>query len=143
MEDAIDLIYDDIATTSGDDIVSTAMQFLGCHYRSGGTTPSGFDCSGFTSYIYRLNDMKLTHSSSAQISEGTRVGRYDLQPGDLVFFAGRGGRGGIGHVGIVVEAYDDGTFSFIHASNGKGVTIDRSTMAYYSSRYRGACRVVD
>jgi len=144
MEEEIDMIYHGIESTSGDEIVATALQYLGCRYRSGGTSPSGFDCSGFTRFIYSLNDMNLPHSSSAQIGEGLRVGRFDLQPGDLVFFSGRGAGGSIGHVGIVMEAYDDGNFRFIHASNSKGVTIDDfASSSYYTARYRGACRVLN
>ena len=70
------------------------------------------------------------------------VNRRDLQTGDLVFFTGRNARGGVGHVGIVVDVNADGTFTFIHASTSKGVRVSESTESYYVNRYVGARRVM-
>ena len=74
--------------------------------------------------------------------DGVRVQRNDLQPGDLVFFQGRSGRGGIGHVGIVTRVNADNTFHFIHSACSSGVTESKNTESYYSRRYVGACRVL-
>jgi cell wall-associated NlpC family hydrolase len=105
-------------------------------------SPRGFDCSGFTSYVFKRFGINLDRSSRGQISDGVRVQRNDLQPGDLVFFQGRSGRGGIGHVGIVTRVNADNTFHFIHSACSSGVTESKNTESYYSRRYVGACRVL-
>ena len=128
----------------GREIVKSAMKYLGSPYRSGHMSPkSGFDCSGFTSYIFRQFGYTLHRSSSGQIANGRRVERDDLRPGDLVFFNGRSVGKRVGHVGIVTEVKGDGKFNFIHSSNGKGVTVSSSEEAYYKRRYVGACRVLE
>lgn len=128
-----------------DGLINTAFKFLGTRYRSGMSGPGGFDCSGFTSYVYGLHDIHLTHNSSAQYNEGTHVNDVaQLQKGDLVFFGGtRGSSRSISHVGIVTEV-DPGSrsFKFIHASVSSGIKVDSSRDAYYSRRYVGACRVM-
>lgn len=123
-------------------LIDRAKGFIGCHYRPGGTGPHSFDCSGFTSFIYRMYGKELTHSSRAQYGEGEHVETQDLKPGDLVFFAGRRGGKNINHVGIVTEVLPDGRFRFIHATFKKGITIDLSSDDYYARRYVGACRVL-
>ena len=123
-------------------ILAYAHTFRGVRYRYGSAGPSSFDCSGFTSYVYRNFGYELNRSAYSQINDGTIVDRKSLQPGDLVFFSGRGGGARIGHVGIVVDT-DEGGFSFIHASVHKGITVSHSTESYYAPRYRGACRVVE
>ena len=105
-------------------------------------SPRGFDCSGFTSYVFKRFGIELDRSSRGQIFDGVRVKKNDLQPGDLVFFQGRSGRGGVGHVGIVTRVNDDNTFHFIHSACSSGVTESKNTESYYSRRYVGACRVL-
>lgn len=106
-------------------------------------SPKGFDCSGFTSYVYKEFGYKLNRTASGQLSNGTRVSRSELKPGDLVFFGGRGGGRGIGHVGIVTAVDGNGhDFTFIHASCSKGITENHSSNSYYKVRYRNACRVL-
>ena len=125
-----------------DQLISYAYRFRGTPYRYGASSPRGFDCSGFTSYVFKRFGISLDRSSRGQISDGVRVKRNDLQPGDLVFFQGRSGRGGIGHVGIVTRVNDDNTFHFIHSACSSGVTESKNTESYYSRRYVGACRVL-
>jgi len=126
-----------------DELLSYAYRFRGTPYRYGSSSPRGFDCSGFTSYVFKRFGISLDRSSSGQIKDGRRVSRKDLQPGDLVFFAGRSGKGRIGHVGIVTRVNDDNTFHFIHSACSRGVTVSKNTEAYYSRRYMGACRVLE
>ncbi len=125
-----------------DQLIDYAYRFRGTPYRYGASSPRGFDCSGFTSYVFKRFGINLDRSSRGQISDGVRVKRNDLQPGDLVFFQGRSGRGGIGHVGIVTRVNADNTFHFIHSACSSGVTESKNTESYYSRRYVGACRVL-
>lgn len=125
------------------DLLKEAKTHLGKRYRSGSKGPSAFDCSGFSSYVYRQFGYTLSASSSAQYYDGVEVKKNDLRPGDLVFFKGRGRNGGVGHVGIVVTAdNENGTFKFIHASTSKGIRIDNNNEPYYAARFVGARRII-
>jgi len=97
-------------------------------------SPSGFDCSGFTLYIYRQLGVRLPHSAADQFYLGTPVSRSDLLPGDLVFFETY--TQGPSHVGIYV-----GEGRFIHASSRRGISLDSLDSSYYASRYLGARRI--
>ena len=112
-------------------VVRFARHFLGVRYVYGGTSPRyGFDCSGFTRFVYAHFGISLPHYSGAQFDMGRRVSRRGLRPGDLVFFDG------IGHVGIYV-----GNGRFIHAPHtGTRVRI-QSLTGWYSSRFDGARRL--
>ena len=124
------------------DMILHAKEFIGLRYRRGGKTPKGFDCSGFTGYLFNQFGMKLNASSRSQYLQGDAVDAGALRPGDLVFFSGRrGGTKTVGHVGMVVEIHGDGTFSFIHSANSTGITISHSLEPYYKHRYVGARRV--
>ena len=125
-----------------DQVINYAYRFRGTPYRYGASSPKGFDCSGFTSYVFKRFGIDLDRSSRGQITDGVRVKKNDLQPGDLVFFQGRSGRGGVGHVGIVTRVNADNTFHFIHSACSSGVTESKNTEDYYSRRYVGACRVL-
>ena len=104
--------------TKGEEIVAYAMQFLGKPYVYGGSSPKGFDCSGFTSYVYKHFGYTLSRAASGQASEGTKVAKKDLQPGDLVIYKNQS-LTRIGHVGIYI-----GNNKMIHASEpGVGVII--------------------
>lgn len=124
--------------TTGAEVVEYAKQYLGYKYVSGGASPvSGFDCSGFTQYIYKHFGISLNRSSTAQIKNGVAVEKSDLQPGDLVIFNNNANTA-IGHVGIYI-----GDGNFIHASNpSDGVKITTLTTGYYQKRYVGARRVI-
>jgi cell wall-associated NlpC family hydrolase len=116
--------------------VKLAVQYKGKPYHYGGTSSRGFDCSGFTSYIYARLGRKLPHNASAQSRLGRSVSRSELKQGDLVFFRTRGGSR-VSHVGIYI-----GNNQFIHASSGRGrVRVDSLGSGYYSNRYLGARRV--
>lgn len=117
-------------------IVQTGRRFIGIPYRWGGTSrEGGFDCSGLTMTIYRLNGLDLPRSAHGQYRAGTRVERDRLEPGDLVFFA-TGPSGRITHVGIYT-----GRDRFIHAP-GRGKTIRLASLAtrYFRKHYSGARR---
>ncbi len=117
------------------DVVRTAYSYRGTPYRWGGSSRSGFDCSGFTSYLYRRQGVGLPHSASAQFRMGHKVGRGELKPGDLVFFETV--HKGISHVGMYV-----GNGHFVHASSRRsgGVRVDSLESGYYRERFRGARR---
>lgn len=125
------------------DLISEAKSHLGKKYRSGGKGPSAFDCSGFSSYVYRQFGFSLGASSRDQFKEGEKIDIKDLRTGDLVFFTGRNSKGGVGHVGIVVEADNEkGSFKFIHAATSGGIRID-TNKGYYGGRYLGARRIIN
>jgi len=115
-------------------VVGIAMQYLGTPYVWGGASPSGFDCSGFVMYVFAQVGISLPHYTVAQYNypDSVSVPRSQLQPGDLVFFAG------LGHVGIYV-----GNGQFIHAPHtGDVVRIDSLGGGWYSSEYDGAKRIL-
>lgn len=115
-------------------VVSIAMQYLGVPYVWGGASPSGFDCSGFVMYVFAQVGISLPHYTVAQWNypDAVSVPRDELQPGDLVFFAG------LGHVGIYV-----GNDEFIHAPHtGDVVRIDSLGEGWYAAEYDGAKRIL-
>ena len=111
-------------------VVGIAMQYLGRPYVWGGASPSGFDCSGFTMYVYAQVGVSLPHNAAMQFGMGVPVSRGDLQPGDLVFFYG------LGHVGLYI-----GGGSFIHAPHTGDVVKISSLSGSYASSYVGARRI--
>ena len=113
-------------------LVSYARRLLGVRYAYGGTSPrSGFDCSGFTRFVFAHFGIALPHYSAAQFDLGRRVSRKALRPGDLVFFDG------LGHVGIYL-----GRGRFIHAPHsGTAVSVD-PMRGWYASRFVGARRML-
>lgn len=116
-------------------LVEYSKQFIGTPYVSGGASPSGFDCSGFTYYVYSNYGVSLPRTAAGQAGLGIDVARNALVPGDLVFFDTYGG---ISHVGIYV-----GGDSFIHSTlPGDTVKISSMSSAYYSSRFICARRVL-
>lgn len=129
----------------GETLVKNALQYLGTRYSRGSSSPSGFDCSGFTSYVYRQEGVPILRDSRSQFTQGTPIASAtDLRKGDLVFFGGSRGSRSVGHVGIVTDVDpESGKFSFVHASSSKGVTVSESSEAYYSRRYMGARRIVE
>ncbi|HNX89603.1 MAG TPA: LysM peptidoglycan-binding domain-containing protein [Paludibacteraceae bacterium] len=128
--------------TLKDSIINYGKIYLSLPYRYGGTTPKGFDCSGFTSHVYGNFGINLNRSSREQASQFPEINKENLQTGDLVFFEGRRHNGVVGHVGIVTETKPNGEFNFIHSSIKKGVTISSSEEQYYASRYVKGGRVM-
>ncbi len=115
---------------SNEDLIQVALASRGIPYRWGGTTRRGFDCSGFTRYVYLTQrGIELPHSASGQARYGQRVAREALQPGDLVFFQTY--RRSISHVGIYI-----GDNKFVHAANSRSdVRVDTLASGYYERRY--------
>jgi len=125
-----------------DSIINFGKLFLNTPYRFGSPGTSSFDCSGFTSFVYRNFGYNLKRSSAEQAEQFDAVQPEELKTGDLVYFSGRSHSKRVGHVGIVVTKNDNGTFDFIHAAVHKGVTISNSDEPYYSRRFVKANRVV-
>ena len=120
---------------TGSDIVSKAKQYLGVPYKYGGSSPSGFDCSGFVYYVYRNLGINISRTQSVMYSQGTPISKSELKPGDLVFFKNTY-KSGISHVGIYV-----GDGQFIHSPHsGKTVSYANLYSDYYVEHYYGAAR---
>lgn len=132
------------STTLQDDIIQYGRQYLGKPYRYAGKGPNFFDCSGYTSFVFRKFGYRLDPSSAGQDRQiPTIARREELRAGDLVFFEGNRKNGRVGHVGIVTEAFSSGQFKFIHSSTTSGVIISSSTEPYYASRYLRGGRVLE
>ena len=123
----------------GQQIANFALGFLGSTYVYGGSSPSGFDCSGFSSYVYRNFGYTLTRNASGQYRDnGVQVNKASLAPGDLVFFSSNGGVS-VTHVGVYI-----GDDEFVHASRtGVGVVISRLDSSYYINVWYGAKRIIN
>jgi cell wall-associated NlpC family hydrolase len=122
---------DNAHTSSHRGVIGLALACRGIPYRWAGTSRSGFDCSGFTRYVFRKKGIDLPHNAAEQFEEGKRVKRSNIKPGDLVFFhtCGRG----VSHVGIYI-----GHGKFVHASSGGGeVRVDTLRSGYYHNRLVG------
>lgn len=129
--------------TSSSDVVNFARQFLGTRYSYGGASPSGFDCSGFTMYVYKQFGYSLPHTATGQWQSGYGTRIYsigELQPGDLVFFCdpSRSNGKACSHAGIYV-----GNGQHIHSSSSrsKGVIISDLTSGYYNTYFVGGIRL--
>ena len=119
-------------SSKGSEVLAYAMKFVGYPYVYGGSSPSGFDCSGFTSYVYKHFGVSLSRTAAGQYSNGTAVSRANLQVGDLVMFGSP-----INHVGIYA-----GGGRIVHAANpSRGVTTDTINSGYYNTHYVGARRI--
>lgn len=131
--------------TLADSIIEYAKLFIGVPYVRAGKGPNKFDCSGFTSFVFRHFGYELRATAMGQLNDGWKVivKPDELRRGDLVFYGGRKKKRDIYHVGIVVN--NDTVchrFTFIHATVKLGVTISSSTESYYIPRYITACRIL-
>lgn len=121
-----------------DDIISYAKKYLGVKYVWGGSSPKGFDCSGFVKYVYDHFGVTLNRNSASQAKNGTKVKKMELKPGDLVFFDTNGGLNRINHVGIYM-----GNGKMIHSSSHYGgVVITEINSGFYAKNYMTARRVL-
>ncbi len=128
--------YIGASSSPADAVLATAKKYIGVPYLWAGTTPEGFDCSGFTQYVFQQHGISLSRTTASQYLEGNFVAKSDLQPGDLVFFQNTY-RPGISHVGIYM-----GDGKFIHSSSSQGVVISSMSNSYWAARYYGARRVL-
>jgi len=125
------------SANSSTSLINSARSHLGTKYVYGGTTTSGFDCSGFTQYVFKQAGISIPRTTGQQFAAGTPVSRANLEVGDLVFF-NTSGRG-VSHDGIYI-----GGNNFIHASSSRGVMISSLSDPYYwGSRYIGARRLAN
>jgi peptidoglycan DL-endopeptidase CwlO len=124
------------STLTDNAVVATALGLRGVPYLEGGSSPSGFDCSGFTQYVYARNGVGLPRDVRAQFDQGVSVREGDETPGDLLFFSTVAP--GPTHVAIAI-----GGDQFVHAPSSTGVVrIERLNTAYWSARYLGARRPI-
>ncbi len=129
-----------VSVTVADLVIEEAEKYIGTPYHWGGKSPKGFDCAGFTRYIYGKFGVQLPPSAGPQYRVGKALDTDEICKGDLVFYGGSNGGKAIGHVGIVTSVDTNG-FNFIHAAN-TGICISSSREPYYAKRYKGACRVI-
>jgi cell wall-associated NlpC family hydrolase len=127
---------------SADKIIDFAKSFLGVPYVYGGSSPAGFDCSGFIQYVFKEFGFSLARSASAQSLFGYDVALNELEPGDLLYFKGRNiNSTAIGHVGMVTSV-SNGKIEFIHAA-GKSVKMETfNNNSYYVPRFVKARRAL-
>lgn len=131
------------SSSSNSDIAATAKQYLGTGYVYGGASPRGFDCSGFTMYVYSQHGYSLPHSATSQWQSGLGTRVYsisELQPGDLVFFndPSRNAGKACSHAGIYTG---DGQFIHSSSSRGGGVIVSSLTSGYYNTYFVGGIHV--
>ena len=120
-----------------DSVVTTATGLTGIPYQQGGDTPSGFDCSGFTRFVFAQHGVSLPRLTQEQYREGRPVAARDVRPGDLVFFTTVAP--GASHVGVAITRDE-----FVHAPSEHGVVrIERLSERYWASRFLGARRMVE
>ena len=119
-------------------ILAWACKYQGVKYVWGGTTPRGFDCSGYIQYVYRKAGVTISRSTQTQITQGVIVAKEDLQCGDIIFFSNTGRNGGFcSHVGIYI-----GNGKLIHCGSSKGVVIVDLDSDYYTRHYQCARRMI-
>jgi cell wall-associated NlpC family hydrolase len=127
------------SSEKGQEIADYARSLVGCPYVYGGSSPKGFDCSGFTKYVYSQFGYNINRTASTQLDNGVSVSMSELQPGDLVMFKKAGYSGSrASHVGIYI-----GGGKFVHASTSRvGVIVSDLSEAYYTSGFVGARRII-
>ncbi|MEJ8755471.1 C40 family peptidase [Pontibacter sp. H259] len=127
---------------SSKQIIDYAMSLIGSPYLYAGITPSGFDCSGFVTYVFDAHNLDIPHSSSLQANEGIAITKEEAAPGDLVIFTGTDESvREPGHVGIVISEPGD-TISFVHSSSNGGVKVSKVQGTRYDVRFLEVRRVL-
>jgi cell wall-associated NlpC family hydrolase len=125
------------APDPGSQVADLAQQYVGSAYRWGGSSPAGFDCTGFVMWVYSQFGVALPHNEAGQLASGPRIGAADLQPGDVLVFANTYRRG-LSHVGIYV-----GDGRFVHAIDERhGVQLSDLWDGYWMPRFVGASRAL-
>ena len=132
---SVEALQSTTGSTLASKIIKTSKKYIGVPYKWGGTTPKGFDCSGFTQYIFNAHGVYIPRTSREQYNFGTKVSKSNLQPGDLVFFNTSGK--GVSHVGLYI-----GDGKFIHSAASKGIVIAELFSNYWMNLYLGARRVL-
>ena len=122
-------------------LINVASDKLGTGYRSGGTTPAGFDCSGLMYSTFKKFDITLPRSSHEMAEIGTEINPEDAKKGDLIFFINRG-QHRINHVGMIVEVNGD-EIKFIHSSTQGGVIISSLKESYYERTFKQINRIIE
>ena len=124
-------------------VANYAKKWKGVKYKYGGKDPKGFDCSGFTSYVYRKFDVQVTPSSKVQAKTGHKVALSRARTGDLVFFS-KTGRGAVSHVALVVSNQKNEGLVVIHSTSSKGVIVQNiSKSSYWKPKMLFARNVLD
>lgn len=123
------------AAYSKENVITEAKKHIGTPYRWGGTTPKGFDCSGFIQYAHKKNGVQLPRTAAQMYTKGAKVAKSSMEPGDLMFFSTY--KKGASHVGIYL-----GNNQFIHSAS-KGVRIDKVSNSYWTKKYIGSKRLND
>jgi cell wall-associated NlpC family hydrolase len=123
------------AIAPGNQVADLAQQYVGSRYVWGGSSPSGFDCTGFVMYVFNQFGVSLPHNEAGQLNSGQRIGADELQPGDVLVFANTY-RSGLSHVGIYL-----GEGQFVHAVDERhGVQVNNLWDGYWGPRFVGAAR---
>lgn len=125
-----------------DFLIEKASEHIGTRYRSGGTTPNGFDCSGLMFSTFQAIDLTLPRTSSDQANYGYIIDRNQAQKGDLIFFATGRKKSRISHVGMITEVSGD-EIKFIHSSTSSGVIVSSLNESYYATRFKQINRVLN
>lgn len=132
---SVEALQNNTGSTLASRIIATSKKYIGVPYLWGGTTPKGFDCSGFVQYVFNAHGISLPRTSREQYTVGTYISTSNLQPGDLVFFNTSGS--GVSHVGLYI-----GDGQFIHSASSKGIVIANLFSTYWMNYYLGARRVL-
>lgn len=122
-------------------LIEHATDNIGVRYKAGGTTKSGYDCSGLVFTTFESENIKLPRSSFEQAKIGKIIKRNDAQKGDLIFFKTNKSRQ-INHVGLIVEVKSD-EIKFVHSSTSKGVIISSTKETYYQNSFAQINRIIE
>lgn len=134
------VIEEDTDSYVAEQLINVASDNLGTHYRAGGTTSAGFDCSGLMYSTFKKFDIILPRSSYEMAEAGEQIDLANAKKGDLIFFINRGQRR-INHVGMIVEVNGD-DIKFIHSATSGGVIISSLKESYYERTFKQINRII-